>query len=80
MNLRRVAYRLQNALIQKGRYIKINQVQAYLPQGQRMITKYLLQEIVKSEGKPQKSVTIAESYQIADIVKKLAEIYGGDEV
>lgn len=77
MNLRRVAYRLQNALIQKGRFVKINQFQSYLPKGKRMITKYVLQEIVKENGR-QKSITVAESCQIADIVKKLAEIYGGE--
>ena len=33
-----------------------------------MITKYVLQEIVKENGR-QKSITVAESCQIADIVK-----------
>lgn len=40
-----------------------------------MVTKFVLTEKIVRNGKP-KNVTIMESYQLADIVKKLAEIYG----
>lgn len=68
MNLRRTIYKLQTALCQKGVYVKINQTQHYSEKSERMVTKY----IVKI-GKD----TILETYQQAEVVKALAEMYGG---
>lgn len=68
MNLRRTMYKLQTALCQKGIYVKINQQQHYAEKSERMVTKY----IVKID-----KVTILETYQQAEVVKKLADIYGG---
>lgn len=77
-SLRVLAQKLQTALCRKGRYVKINQHQSYSERQGRMVTKYVLQETRELNGK-RKSVTILETYQLADIVKKLAAIYGGDD-
>lgn len=76
-SLKQLAYKLQTALCQQGRYIKINHYQSYSQRQERMVTKYVLQETRIINGK-NKAVTILESYQLADIVKKLASLYGGD--
>lgn len=70
MNLRRTMYKLQTALLQKGVAVKIDQKQHYSERTQRMVTKYILKF-----GKE----TVLETYQSADVVKKLAEMYGGLE-
>lgn len=78
--LRQVAKKLQMGLCQNGRYIKINQHQGYSEKAQKMITKYILQESVEKNGK-RHTTTHLETYQMADVVKKLAELYaqtGGD--
>lgn len=79
VSLRQLAHKLQTALCQKGRYIKLNQHQAYSPKRERMVTKYVLQEVSQASVEKRKDITILETYQLADVVKKLAEIYtGGD--
>lgn len=78
MNLRKVATKLQTALCQKGRFIKLNQMQAYSEKTGRMVTKFVLTEKKKNAAGRMRDSTIMESYQLADIVKKLAQIYGGD--
>lgn len=78
-SLRQLAGKLQTALCKKGRIIKINQHQAYLATLERMVTKFVLQEVRENDTGEKKSVTILETYQLADVVKKLAAIYGGDE-
>lgn len=69
-------YKLQTALCKKGKYIKINQYQHYSEKSGRMVTKFVIQEI-RTIGKKQKSVTIFETYRQAEVVKFLAEMYGG---
>ena len=69
MNLRKIATRLQIALNQQGKILKINQCQTYSEKYKKIITKFVLKE---------KNKTILETYQLSEIVKKLAEIYGGD--
>lgn len=76
MNIKRLAYKLQTALCQKGRYIRINQYQSYSEKAERMVTKYVLTEKRTLENGKRKNVTILETYQMADIVKTLAELYG----
>lgn len=76
MNLKRTAYRLQTALIQRERYIKINQYQTYAEKTGRMVTKYVCCEKRLTDGK-MKNVTICESYQIADVVQALAALLDG---
>lgn len=76
MNLKRLAYKLQTALCQKGRYIRINQFQSYSEKAERMVAKYVLTEKRTLNTGKQKNVTILETYQMADIVKTLAELYG----
>lgn len=75
MNIKRLAYKLQTALCQKGRYIKINQYQSYSTKAERMVTKYVLSEKKTVNGK-HKDFIILETYRMPDIVKTLAEMYG----
>ena len=78
-SLRQLARKLQTALCQKGRYIKLNQHQLYSEKQERMVTKYVLQETRDFPNGKKKNVTILEAYQLADVVQKLAAIYGGDD-
>ena len=75
-NLHRVAYQLQTALAGRGEYIKINQVQVYVPQQHMMVTKYVIIKTEPTETK-NKNTTILETYHFPDVVKLLASIYGG---
>lgn len=75
MNLRRLANKLQLALSTKGRHIKINQFQNYSERTGKMVTKYVLSERKTVKGKS-KNVTIMETYRMADVVRKLADLYG----
>lgn len=74
MNLRHTMYKLQTALLQKGVRVKINQYQCWSEKSKRMVTKYVLSDMRIVNGK-EKYVPILESYQIPDVVKKLAEMY-----
>ena len=76
-SLKQMAYKLQTALFKKNRFIKINQYQIYSPRQERMVTKYVMQEMKQNETQ-RENVTILETYQLAEIVKKLAELYGSD--
>lgn len=76
MNIKRLAYKLQTALCQKGRYIKINQYQSYSEKAERMVTKYVLTEKRTLKNGKRKDFAILETYKIADIVNTLAELYG----
>lgn len=74
VNLRRMAHKLQQALCYKGIIIKINQVQSYSEKAERMVNKYV---IICSEkiGNKNKNTTLLESYQLAEVVQLLAELY-----
>lgn len=76
MNLRRIANKLQTALCIKGRYVKINQFQNYSPKAERMVTKYVVSEKRTLESGETKDFVIIETYQMAEVVKELARIYG----
>ena len=78
-SLRQVAHKLQLALCQKGIYIKINQFQVYSEKTKRLVTKYVLQQNAIAQNGKMKNVTLLETYQLAEVVKTLAAIYGGDE-
>lgn len=75
-NLRGMAVKLQTALCQKGIFVKINQVQAYSKKSERMVTKYMLIKTEKIAGR-NKNTTILETYRLAEVVKCLADMYGG---
>ena len=77
MNLNRLARKLQTALCRKEIYVKINQFQSYSPKAERMVTKYVLIKTEEDKGR-RKNTTLIETYRMADIVKKLADLYGGD--
>ena len=79
MNIKRLAYKLQTALCQKGRFIKINQYQSYSARAERMVTKYVVCEKKKTPQGKTKDFVILESYQMADVVKKLAEMLNDTE-
>lgn len=75
-NLRGIAAKLQTALCQKGVYVKINQIQTYSEKSERMVTKYMLIQTERIAGR-NKNTTILETYQLAEVVKRLADMYGG---
>lgn len=73
MNLKRLMYKLQTALLCKGVKVKINQFQSYSEQSKRMITKYVL-TVPKQEGDKVKNEKLLESYRLSEVVQKLAEL------
>lgn len=75
MNIRRLAKKLQTALCLSGRQIKINQYQSYSAKAERMVTKFVLQEVQTTPKGKRKSVTLLETYQMAEVVKLLAQLY-----
>lgn len=77
-SMRQLAHKLQLALCQKGRHIKLNQYQSYSEKRGRMVTKYVLTELRETPTGRKKNFTILETYQMAEVVKALADIYGGD--
>lgn len=76
MNLKRLMYKLQTALLCKGIKVKINQYQSYSEQNKRMITKYVL-TVPKQEGDKIKNEKLLESYRLSEVVQKLAELLRG---
>lgn len=73
MNLHSTARKLQTALSARGRHIKINQYQSYSERAERMVTKLVVCEKRRIEGK-EKDVIICATYQMADVVKTLAAL------
>lgn len=76
MNLKRLMYKLQTALLCKGVRVKINQFQSYSEQSKRMITKYVL-TVPKQHGDKIKNEKLLESYRLSEVVQKLAELLRG---
>ena len=74
MNLHAIAKKLQMALSMKGKYISINQYQAWSDRAERMVTKYVLVERRMNSVGNMKDFVIMESYQMAEVVKRLAEM------
>lgn len=84
MNLKALASKLQKALLMKGRKIKINQIQVYFEEEAKMATKYIVienKEVFDEKTRKYKikDVVIDETYSMADVVKLLAILYGGDK-
>lgn len=77
MNLKRLMYKLQTALLCKGIKVKINQYQSYSEQSKRMTTKYVL-TVPKQHGDKIKNEKLLESYRLSEVVSKLAELLRGD--
>lgn len=75
MNLKRLMYKMQTALLCKGVKVKINQFQSYSEQSKRMITKYVL--TVPQHGDKIKNEKLLESYRLSEVVQKLAELLRG---
>ena len=76
MNLKRLMYKMQTALLCKGIKVKINQFQSYSEQSKRMITKYVL-TVPKQHGDKIKNEKLLESYRLSEVVQKLAELLRG---
>ncbi len=76
MNLKKLMYKLQTALLCKGVKVKINQFQSYSEQSKRMITKYVL-TVPKQEGDKIKNEKLLESYRLSEVVQKLVELLWG---
>lgn len=76
MNLKRLMYKLQTALLCKGIRVKINQFQSYSEQSKRMITKHVL-TVPKQHGDKIKNEKLLESYRLSEVVQKLAELLRG---
>lgn len=76
MNLKRLMYKLQTALLCKGIKVKINQYQSYSEESKRMITKYVL-TVPKQEEDKIKNEKLLESYRLSEVVQKLAELLRG---
>lgn len=70
MNTRRTMYKLQTALCARGTRIRINQKQHWSERQQKMVTCY--QVIPDGMYAP-----IFESYKSHEVVKFLADMYGG---
>jgi hypothetical protein len=78
MNLKGLSYKLQKALLQKGRKIKINQTQHYSEEKNKMYTKYVLKEYLQT-GNKKKDVTLLESFSLIDVVNRLVDMLNGGE-
>ena len=78
MNLKGLAYKIQKALLQKGRTITINQSQYYSEQLGKMSTKYIIKERISQDGKS-KDVTLFETFSLFEVVDTLAKILNGGE-
>ena len=76
MNLKRLMYKLQTALLCKGIKVKINQFQSYSEESKRMITKYVL-TVPKQEEDKIKNEKLLESYRLSEVVQKQADLLRG---
>lgn len=74
MNIKGLVYKLQKALLQKGRKIKINQSQYYSEKFNKMSTKFIVKEQLDCPGGKKKERTILETYSMVDIAYKLADM------
>lgn len=74
--LKSIVYKLQKALILKGRYITINQTQFYSEQLDKMCTKYILREKQEIDGEI-KNITLLETFKMVDIINYLADLLNG---
>ena len=79
MNLNAITKKLQTALVHKGVHVSINQFQHYSEKAERMVTKFVvIQPKYVEKEKKWKNVTICESYQMIDVVKRLAGLLKDD--
>ena len=77
MNLHAMARKIQLALSMRGRHIKINQFQSWSEKAERMVTKFVVCEKKKTNGKV-KDVAICESYKMSDVVLALSRLLKDD--
>ena len=76
MRLMPIISKLQRALLQKGRKIKVNQIQIYSERRNAMLTRYtVIEKQVVDDVR--KNVTLLETFKALDVVNLLKEINGG---
>lgn len=74
-NMRMLMYKLQTALMQRGRMVYIGQFQNYSEKAGRMVTKIVLSE----KNNKGRMVRIFESWNTHEVVQFLAaQLNGGD--
>lgn len=77
MNLKRLMYKLQTALLNRGIPVKIHQFQSCSAQNRRMVTKYVL-TVPRQKGDVVRDEKLLESYRLSEVVQKLAELLRGE--
>lgn len=80
MNLSKIAERLQAALCQKGRRVRINRMQYFRKSDGRLGTYYRVCETVFDEEKGKdRTDVLCESGRMIDVVLMLRALYEGGE-
>lgn len=80
MNLSKIAERLQAALCQKGRRVRINRMQYYRKSDGRLGTYYRVYETVPDEESGKDRVEVYyEGGRMVDVVYTLRALYEGGE-
>lgn len=80
MNLSKIAERLQAALCQKGRRVRINRMQYFRKSDGRLGTYYRVCETVYDEEKGKdRTDVLCESGRMLDVVLMLRALYEGGE-
>lgn len=80
MNLSKIAERLQAALCQKGRRVRINRMQYFRKSDGRLGTYYRVCETVYDEEKGKdRTDVLCESGRMIDVVLMLRALYEGGE-
>jgi hypothetical protein len=80
MNLSKIAERLQAALCQKGRRVRINRIQYFRKSDGRIGTYYRVCETVYDEEKGKdRTDVLCESGRMLDVVLMLRALYEGGE-
>lgn len=80
MRLHKIAERLQAALCQRGRMIRINQMQYYSKSDGRRGTVYQVCETVTDDDTGKKTVEVyCKSTRMIDVVLALRALYEGGE-
>ena len=75
MNLRTTAFKLQKALLTKGRIIKINQIQTYSQIKEGMYTQYVITERKQLTGDKTSDIPLLKTYSMVEVIQLLAGFY-----
>lgn len=75
VNLRTTAFKLQKALLTKGRIIKINQIQTYSQIKEGMYTQYVITERKQLTGGKASDIPLLKTYSMVEVIQLLAGFY-----